>query len=187
MFKNIKNFSKERKKIQKIGVNSLYIGIFLLPTAPAISVFFFLISLLFSENNNGWPTLLIGITAIAFGIYGTKVPEKSYENVDLIANQSSVNLDKQDSPFLLKSTKIRKLLLAYLLCTGVLSLIILPSSFTAVAAKFVAYDHHPVSFVIAPALYFWSKIKLVPGLDYLPQYGIGTGQVFSWFLSNNIQ
>ena len=52
MFKNIKNFSKERKKIQKIGVNSLYIGIFLLPTAPAISVFFFLISLLFSENNN---------------------------------------------------------------------------------------------------------------------------------------
>ena len=52
MFKNIIFFNKEEISFKKVGLKFLYIGVFLLPSAPVIAAFTLFISLLFSSNNN---------------------------------------------------------------------------------------------------------------------------------------
>ena len=52
MFKNLNFFNQLEISLNKTGLNLLYIGVFLLPTAPVISGFILFISLLFSNNNN---------------------------------------------------------------------------------------------------------------------------------------
>ncbi len=52
MFKNFNFFNKGEISIYKTGLKLLYIGVFLLPTAPVIAVLTLFLSLLFSKNNN---------------------------------------------------------------------------------------------------------------------------------------
>ena len=52
MVETINFLNKKRKSFNKLGLNSLYIGIFLLPTAPLIAGLSIIISLIFSKNNN---------------------------------------------------------------------------------------------------------------------------------------
>ena len=52
MFKNIIFLNKNDINLNKVGLKSLYIGVFLLPSAPVIAYLTLFISLLFSNNNN---------------------------------------------------------------------------------------------------------------------------------------
>jgi hypothetical protein len=64
-----------------------------------------------------------------------------------------------------------------ILIVGVLALLIVPTSFQAVAAH-IGMEMHVVSFLIGPSLYFLGH-GLLPGVDYYAQYGIGLGWIFS--------
>ena len=50
----------------------------------------------------------------------------------------------------------------------------------------IGYNAHPVAFYIGPALYLLGD-GLVPGIDFMPQYGIGIGAFFSLFLRPTAQ
>ena len=52
MFKNIIFLNQWDINLNKVGLKSLYIGVFLLPSAPVIAYLTLFISLLFSNNNN---------------------------------------------------------------------------------------------------------------------------------------
>ena len=52
MFKNRIFFNQGEISLSKVGLKLLYIGVFLLPSAPFISALILFISLLFSKNNN---------------------------------------------------------------------------------------------------------------------------------------
>ncbi len=52
MFKKIIFLKQGNISLSKVGLKSLYIGVFLLPSAPVIAGFALFISLLFSNNNN---------------------------------------------------------------------------------------------------------------------------------------
>ena len=52
MFKNLNYFNKGEISFKKTGLKLLYIGVFILPTAPVIAGFTIFLSLLFSNNNN---------------------------------------------------------------------------------------------------------------------------------------
>ena len=52
MFKNINYFNQKKGGLFLVGEKLLYLGIFLLPTAPFIASLSLFISLLFSDNNN---------------------------------------------------------------------------------------------------------------------------------------
>ena len=52
MFKNIISFNQVEINLSKVGLKLLYLGVFLLPTAPVIASLSLFISLLFSKNNN---------------------------------------------------------------------------------------------------------------------------------------
>ena len=52
MFKNINFLNQRDNSLSKVGLKSLYIGVFLLPSAPVIACFALFLSLLFSDNNN---------------------------------------------------------------------------------------------------------------------------------------
>ena len=52
MLKNINSFIYSKKNLSKVGLNALYTGVFLLPSAPVLAGFALIISLLFSNNNN---------------------------------------------------------------------------------------------------------------------------------------
>ena len=52
MFKNIIFLNQRDINLNKIGLKSLYLGVFLLPSAPVIAYLTLFISLLFSNNNN---------------------------------------------------------------------------------------------------------------------------------------
>lgn len=70
--------------------------------------------------------------------------------------------------------------LSHGLAALILLVLLLPSSFEAVAAK-VGYEPHVVSFVIGPALYRFGT-NLVPGVDYYTQYSVGLPYLFSLVL-----
>jgi hypothetical protein len=55
-----------------------------------------------------------------------------------------------------------------------------PLDLETVTAR-IGYNMHDVSFFVAPALFFWGH-GLIPGVDFFPQYGIGIGYLFSFFL-----
>ena len=52
MFKNINFFHKRGISLSTVGLRFLYVGVFLLPTAPIIAALSLFLSLLFSTNNN---------------------------------------------------------------------------------------------------------------------------------------
>ncbi len=52
MFKNIISFNQVEINLRKVGLKLLYLGVFLLPSAPVIASLSLFISLLFSKNNN---------------------------------------------------------------------------------------------------------------------------------------
>ncbi len=52
MFENIIFFNQGKKSLSKVGLKLLYVGVLLLPSAPAIGGLTLFISLLFSSNNN---------------------------------------------------------------------------------------------------------------------------------------
>ncbi len=64
-----------------------------------------------------------------------------------------------------------------------ITLILIPSSFTAVAAH-IGIEFHVASTIIAPALYFLGS-HLLPGIDYYTQYSIGQPWLFSFFLGHS--
>ena len=73
----------------------------------------------------------------------------------------------------------------YFLLLGALTLIIVPSSFEAVAAR-IGLEYSVVSFLIGPSLYFLAH-GLLPGVDYYTQYGVGLGWAFSFFLGRTVE
>ena len=52
MIENLNFFDQGKINLYNIGLKTLYIGVFLLPTAPFIGAFILFLSLLFSKNNN---------------------------------------------------------------------------------------------------------------------------------------
>jgi hypothetical protein len=73
----------------------------------------------------------------------------------------------------------------YFLILGLMTLILIPSSFEAVAAG-IGLNFHAVSFVIGPALYFLGD-GLLPGKDYYTQYSIGFPWLFHFVMGNSAQ
>src|SRR5580704_2400578 len=71
----------------------------------------------------------------------------------------------------------------YFLILAIMTLLLIPSSFTAVAAK-IGLNHHPVAFVIGPALYFLGN-GLLPGVDYYTQYSIGYPWLFHFVMGQS--
>jgi len=67
----------------------------------------------------------------------------------------------------------------------VMSLILIPSSFEAVAAK-IGLNFHPVSYVLGPALYFLGQ-GLLPGIDYYTQYSIGMPWLFHFVMGHSAE
>ena len=73
----------------------------------------------------------------------------------------------------------------YIFILGILTLVVVPSSFEAVAAR-IGMEMHVVSFFIGPSLYFLGH-ELLPGVDYYAQYGLGLGWIFSFFLGKTAE
>jgi hypothetical protein len=73
----------------------------------------------------------------------------------------------------------------YFAILAIMTLLLVPSSFAAVAAK-IGLNHHPVSFVISPALYFLGS-GLLPGLDYYTQYSIGLPWLFHFVMGRSAE
>jgi|GEM_PF-2856902 len=71
----------------------------------------------------------------------------------------------------------------YFVILAIMSLLLIPSSFAAVAAK-IGLNHHPVAFVIGPALYFLGN-GLLPGMDYYTQYSIGYPWLFHFVMGQS--
>ena len=65
-------------------------------------------------------------------------------------------------------------------CAVLLAACLFPLDVETVTAR-IGYNPHPVSFYIAPALFLLRR-GLIPGVDFFPQYGIGIGYLFSFFL-----
>jgi hypothetical protein len=73
----------------------------------------------------------------------------------------------------------------FLLLLLLLTLILMPSSFAAVAAK-IGLNFPPVSFLFGPALYFLGH-GLLPGIDYYSQYSIGQPWLFHFIIGHSIE
>ena len=73
----------------------------------------------------------------------------------------------------------------YIFILAVLTLITVPWSFQAVAAR-IGIEVHVVSFLIGPSLYFLGH-GLLPGVDYYAQYGLGLGWAFSFFIAKTAE
>ncbi len=73
----------------------------------------------------------------------------------------------------------------YLVILGVMTLVLVPSSFEQVAAR-IGLNIHPVSFLIGPALYSLGN-GLLPGLDYYTQYSIGVPWLFHFIMGQSAQ
>ena len=73
----------------------------------------------------------------------------------------------------------------YLVILGVMTLVLVPSSFEAVAAR-IGLNIHPVSFLIGPALYSLGN-GLLPGLDYYTQYSIGVPWLFHFVMGQSAE
>ena len=71
----------------------------------------------------------------------------------------------------------------YFAILAIMTLLLIPSSFEAVAAK-IGLNHHPVSFVIGPALFFLGN-GLLPGMDYYTQYSIGYPWLFHFVMGQS--
>ena len=65
----------------------------------------------------------------------------------------------------------------YFVILGIMTLILDPVFIRGRGGK-IGLNHHPVSFVIGPALYFLGN-GLLPGLDYYTQYSIGVSVAVS--------
>ena len=72
----------------------------------------------------------------------------------------------------------------YLVILGFMTLVLVPSSFEAVAAR-IGLNIHPVSFLIGPALY--SLGNGLPGLDYYTQYSIGIPWLFHFVMGRSAE
>jgi hypothetical protein len=73
----------------------------------------------------------------------------------------------------------------YFAILAIMTLLLIPSSFAAVAAK-IGLNHHPVSFVTGPALYFLGN-GLLPGMDYYTQYSIGYPWLFHFVMGQSAE
>jgi hypothetical protein len=73
----------------------------------------------------------------------------------------------------------------YLVILGIMTLILVPSSFEAMAAR-IGLNIHPVSFLIGPALYSLGN-GLLPGLDYYTQYSIGVPWLFHFVMGQSAE
>src|SRR5262249_3842802 len=71
----------------------------------------------------------------------------------------------------------------FLLILLAVTLILIPSTFAAVAAK-IGLNDHPVWFLFGPALYFLGD-NLLPGIDYYTQYSIGMPWLFHFILGKS--
>jgi hypothetical protein len=74
---------------------------------------------------------------------------------------------------------------SYLVILAVMTLVLVPSSFEAVAAR-IGLNIHPVSFLIGPALYSLGN-GLLPGLDYYTQYSIGVPWLFHFVMGQSAE
>ena len=72
-----------------------------------------------------------------------------------------------------------------ILIFGLLALMIVPTSFQAVAAR-IGMEMHVAGTLIGPSLYFLGH-GLLPGVDYYAQYGIGLGWIFSFLIGRTAE
>jgi hypothetical protein len=72
---------------------------------------------------------------------------------------------------------------SYLVILAVMTLVLIPSSFAAVAAR-ISLNVHPVIFVFGPALYFLGN-GLLPGTDYYSLYSIGFPWLFHFVMGDS--
>ena len=86
-------------------------------------------------------------------------------------------------PYYAAAPDVSPKLWPYFVILAIMTLLLIPSSFAAVAAK-VGLNHHPVAFVIGPALYFLGN-GLLPGLDYYTQYSIGYPWLFHFVMGQS--
>lgn len=73
----------------------------------------------------------------------------------------------------------------YLILLLILTVVLIPRSFTEVAAR-IGMEVHVAGTLIGPALYFL-KGNLLPGIDYYTQYSIGQPWLFSHILGNSAE
>lgn len=64
--------------------------------------------------------------------------------------------------------------------------LLMPRSFEAVAAN-IQFDDHIAPPVVAPALLFYAKSPMIPGIDYYQQYSMGMGWLFHFFLGDTAE
>jgi len=86
-------------------------------------------------------------------------------------------------PYSAAAPDVSPKLWSYFAILAIMTLLLIPSSFEAVAAK-IGLNHHPVSFVIGPALYFLGN-GLLPGIDYYTQYSIGYPWLFHFVMGQS--
>jgi hypothetical protein len=86
-------------------------------------------------------------------------------------------------PYSAAASAIGPKLWPYFVILVLMTLLLIPSSFAAVAAK-IGLNHHPVAFVIGPALYFLGN-GLLPGMDYYTQYSIGYPWLFHFVMGHS--
>jgi hypothetical protein len=86
-------------------------------------------------------------------------------------------------PYSAAASAIIPKLWPYFAILVIMTLLLIPSSFAAVAAK-IGLNHHPVAFVIGPALYFLGN-GLLPGMDYYTQYSIGYPWLFHFVMGQS--
>jgi hypothetical protein len=73
----------------------------------------------------------------------------------------------------------------FLLALLLITLILIPSSFKAVAER-IGLNDHPVWFLFGPALYFLGE-NLLPGIDYYTQYSIGQPWLFHFIMGKSAE
>lgn len=155
------------RQISKINLKTLLA--FLLLSVPVIN---FLLTANLQHNQKFDITWIALLLCLGLSLYGVR-------------NGIFYKITKTD--FSLKNLKFDKSL--YFIFIALIILLMLPFSFTQVAAKIsmkMEREMHVVSFMVGPALYFFGD-HLLPGLDYFTQYSLGMGWVFYHFLGSSAE
>jgi hypothetical protein len=142
-----------------------YIAVLLVAALPPASLYF---RSVLQGNMPAWAGLLVSVALAA-----------TY--LALIAKRGA-NASRQFSS---ASIEVKLRPIVCLLIFGLLALVLVPSSFQAVAAR-IGMEMHVVSFLVGPSLYFMGH-GLLPGVDYYAQYGVGLGWIFSFLIGKTAE
>ncbi|HLN38115.1 MAG TPA: hypothetical protein VK337_10060 [Xanthobacteraceae bacterium] len=129
------------------------------------------VNLMIAHTLGGGSFLIPGIAALGLGaVLATLIYRRGKPLVSTAASSAA-------------APDIVPTLWPYFAILAIMTLLLIPSSFAAVAAK-IGLNHHPVAFVIGPALYFLGN-GLLPGIDYYTQYSIGYPWLFHFVMGQS--